>query len=51
MQLVRMSIYSLGKPREYKHNFNSFDKAIIKSDNIDIHFVLLQIPKDYCTMQ
>lgn len=48
MQLVRMSIYSLGKPREYKHNFNSLN---IKSDNIDIHFVLLQIPKDYCTMQ
>ena len=33
------SLYSLGKHREYRHNFNSFDKAIIKSHNINILFL------------
>ena len=39
-----MVFFSPGKPLEYRHHFNSFDKAYIESHNIDIlyivHFVI-----------
>lgn len=47
MQLVRMSIYSLGKPHEYKHNFNSLDKANIKSHNYRCSIYLIQFDLYY----